>query len=210
MDSSHGAHVQAQVWNQFRSPVVSPVLDDPSSFWLLAAFSRSRFKLTEQSVGVILHSILGGSATSFAVLQVEDGIFKFSVIRPVGLFIYKLNAFECPTFKVFFHLWNAKGISFAQRSVLSDSGPSFAWTEVKSKKSARKPSSVPARKVFTRIISNLQPPKLKKPTSVFSRLNFSSVSDQNLGACPREKVWVPKSGSVHVQGDEHGINLDPI
>lgn len=74
MDSSHGQCIETQVWHQFGSPVVSSS-PGSSSFWLHAAFSRSRIKLSAPSVGSILQSILGGPATSFAVVEVEEGIF---------------------------------------------------------------------------------------------------------------------------------------
>lgn len=83
LDYTHGQHLEAQVWHKFGSPVVSSSLDYASHFWLLAAVSRSRLRLSAQSVGSVLQSVLGGPATSFAVVEVEDGIFKFSVISSV-------------------------------------------------------------------------------------------------------------------------------
>lgn len=114
MDYSQGESLEAQVRSLFGPTVVSPSPDDASSFWLIAAFSCSRLKLHVQSVGSILQSILGGTAISFAVVEIEEGIFKFTLLsKQIGLFIYKLRFFECSAFKVFFHLWNVKGIVFA-------------------------------------------------------------------------------------------------
>lgn len=107
LDPSHGLRTEAQVRHIFGSSVTSSSPDSASSFWLLAAFSRSRLKLFDRSVADILQSILGGSSDSFAVVEVEEGIFKFSVIsKHVGLFVYNLKFFECAIFKIFFHLWN--------------------------------------------------------------------------------------------------------
>lgn len=94
LDQSHGRRLEAQVQSLFGSTVSPRVPDDSSNFWLLAAFSRSRLKLSAQSVGDILQSILGGQASCFAVVEVEENIFKFSIFsKSVGLFIYNPKIF---------------------------------------------------------------------------------------------------------------------
>lgn len=185
LDSSPGRILEAQVGSLFGSSVTSSSPDDSSSFWLLAAFSRSRFKLHSVSVGSILQSILGGSADDFAVVEIEDAIYKFSVVsKSVGLFIYRLNYYACHLFKVFFHLWNDNGISFARCSTLSDSGPQYDWKEVKNKKSNRKASLIPVKRGFKRILSDLASSGGSAKQSVFSRLDFNSVPDKNFVANP--------------------------
>lgn len=115
IDLSHGKAFAAKVRSLLGISVVPRVLDDHASFWLLAAFSRSKLCLDVTNVGHILHSILGGDSSSFAVVEVEDGIFKFFVIsKSVGLLIYKLRSFENEMFRVFFHLWNGKGVGLAR------------------------------------------------------------------------------------------------
>ncbi|CAN6251808.1 unnamed protein product [Urochloa humidicola] len=107
LDDTHGRAFEAKVRAQLGSSIVSPLPEDASSFWLLAAFSRSRLRLNESSVGSILQSILGGSADLFAVVEVEESIFRFTVAsKKVGLFVYKIQQFATPSFRIFFHLWN--------------------------------------------------------------------------------------------------------
>ena len=54
------------------SPVISPFPDDAWSFWLIASFARSKLKLDEGNVGFILQSVLGGIASEFAVVEIQD------------------------------------------------------------------------------------------------------------------------------------------
>lgn len=119
---SHGRGISGLVpWSSSRGPgtwspwlallVTSSSPGHENSFWLLTAFSRSHLKLVEPNVSGILQAILGGHADSFEVVEVEENIFKFSVSsKAVGLFIYNLEFFACSAFKVFFHLWNEKGV----------------------------------------------------------------------------------------------------
>ncbi|CAN6165585.1 unnamed protein product [Urochloa humidicola] len=132
LDPSHGQNFSAKVRSTLGSPVTSPTPDDATSFWLLATFSRSCLRLDEFSVSRILHSILGGSPEHFSVVEVEEHIFKFSVFdKSVGLAIYRLRSFDCPSFRVFFSLWNEKGMSLARELVLSDRGPHYEWVQAK-------------------------------------------------------------------------------
>ncbi|CAN6194842.1 unnamed protein product [Urochloa humidicola] len=190
LDPSHGQSFSAKVRSTLGSPLTSPSSDDASSFWLLASFSRSRLRLDDFSVSRILLSVLGGSSEHFSVVEVDEHIFKFTVFdKSVGLAIYRLRSFECPSFRVFFTLWNEKGISLARELVLSDRGPCFEWVQAKSKRYSRSyaevvqsknkgkldQANVPVNKVFQRL--NLD---LNQRSSVFSRLDFSKVPDSNL------------------------------
>lgn len=76
-DSSHGKVFSSKVRALLGSPIVSSSPNDVSSFWLLAAFSRSRLRLDDLSVGSILSSILGGDPSLFQVVEVEGGISSF-------------------------------------------------------------------------------------------------------------------------------------
>nr|TKW12232.1 hypothetical protein SEVIR_5G023600v2 [Setaria viridis] len=65
-------------------------------------------------LGAILESVLGGVAGLFSVVEVEDRIFKFTVLdRHVGLLVYGLKSHACASFKLFFHLCNESGLSRA-------------------------------------------------------------------------------------------------
>lgn len=62
-------------------------------------------KLTEDNVGFILQSTFGGAASHFAVVEVENWVFKFNVSsKNVGLLIYKMGFFQSDDFKVVFNL----------------------------------------------------------------------------------------------------------
>lgn len=208
LDYSHGARLEAQVRSRFGSSVASPSPDEASSFWLVAAFSRSRLKLHEHSIGSILQSVLGGTAISFVVVEIEDGFFKFTVIsKAVGLFVYKLRSFKCSAFRVFFHLWNENGISFARKSLHADRGPVHEWTEVKKKKPHPKPVHIPVQSVFKRIFSDLHGSKPR--ISVFSRLNLSQVPDSVFTQPSRtsSKIWMPKGAESSNPSPDHAEDL---
>jgi hypothetical protein len=136
LDPSHGISFSSEVRSSLGRPVCSPTPDLGSSFWLITAFSRSRLRLSSDSVGLILQSILGGSADLFSVVELEQQLFKFSILdRQVGLRVYALKSFACDTFKVLFHLWNENGLARACISSTLDSGPRFKWVPVQQKKS---------------------------------------------------------------------------
>ncbi|CAL5096288.1 unnamed protein product [Urochloa decumbens] len=130
LDQSPGILFAEKVRLATGSLVASSHPDEIDNFWLIAAFSRSRIKLSESSVGGILQSCLGGSAKLFCVVELENQLYKFGVSsKSVGLLVFGLRSFACPSFKVFFHLWNERGVSLARSSALSDSGPHFDWVE---------------------------------------------------------------------------------
>ncbi|CAL4886563.1 unnamed protein product [Urochloa decumbens] len=188
--------------------MVSSTPDDTGSFWLLAAFSRSRLRLDSSSVSNILQSVLGGTASLFAVVEVEDRIYKFSVSsKAVVLAIYSLWSFSYDQFRVFFHLWNTRGLSLAANSTIKDQGPQYQWQEVRSKKDNRtfanvakgKQSSQTMRPQLTganRIPVNYSKfathrPQVKRSVfqriylphrSVFSRLDFITIPDERLSS----------------------------
>nr|TKW08979.1 hypothetical protein SEVIR_6G061100v2 [Setaria viridis] len=115
---------------------VSPLPAASSRFWLLATFPRSRFKLTLDNVGLLLQSVLGGSAPLFVVTELEDWIFKFCVSsKEVGLLIYQMGFFLCEDFKVVFNLWNSRGFHFAKLALAKAQGVHHPWSIVASKKS---------------------------------------------------------------------------
>jgi hypothetical protein len=127
-------------------------------------------------VSKILHSTLGGSPSSFSVLELEDRLFKFAVFdRRVGLHIYAMKFFACDSFKVFFHLWNQSGMASARISRTLDQGPRYEWQPVKSPKRS---SKVVGNHSFADVVRV----GLQAPNSVFSRLNFGSVPDSALGS----------------------------
>lgn len=109
-------------------------------FVLLVSFSRFKFRLSSDAVGICLQAALGGTAKCFEAVKLQDQIFRFAVSYcDVGFLILKLRPFSCDQFKMAFHLCNDLGFQSAISSK-SDSGPTFEWVEVRPKK--QKPSYV--------------------------------------------------------------------
>ena len=79
LDPSRGIDFSKMVRSLHGLPVTSSSPDDARGFWLIAFFACSKLKLDETNVGLILQSVLGGFATDFAVVEVKDWIFKFTV-----------------------------------------------------------------------------------------------------------------------------------
>jgi hypothetical protein len=75
-------------------------------FQLLAVFLRFTFRLTEASVSLALHSVLGGSPAGFHVTLLKDRHFCFSVAsKHVGFEVCNLRRIVTEHFDVYFHLW---------------------------------------------------------------------------------------------------------
>ncbi|CAN6177127.1 unnamed protein product [Urochloa humidicola] len=206
LDQSPGEGFAAKVRSLTGSLVASSHPSETDNFWLIAAFSRSTIRLSTKSVGGILQAVLGVKADLFCVVELEEHVFKFGVSsKVVGLLVYNLRSFACSAFKVFFHLWNERGVSSARISVLTDRGPRFEWTEVQAKgKKKSYAQALNTSVINPKLTAPTRPPRVKvssnpltgvnrvpirqkqwmirnssKP-SVFSRLDFRAVSDQNL------------------------------
>lgn len=109
LDFAPGLKLKNDLWLDFRQPV-SRSTWDRSSFVLVAAFGRCKFRLSLQSVGFILQATIGSSVTHFKVVQLGDRVFRFVVAsRSIGLFVVKLYSFSCSAYEVFFHLWGNGG-----------------------------------------------------------------------------------------------------
>lgn len=81
-------------------------------FFIMASFSKSRLRLSEDCVGFCLQSILGGNPSSFAVSRLDDQVSRFVVsCKDVGLAVLRLGMFASLIFKVAFFLCNDHGFS---------------------------------------------------------------------------------------------------
>ena len=61
------------------STVASSSPDGASSFWLIASFSQSKFRLDSESVSMILALVLGGESDLLSVVEIDHWVFKFCV-----------------------------------------------------------------------------------------------------------------------------------
>jgi hypothetical protein len=76
----------------FELSVHHPSSSPHGAFHLLAVLSRFTFRLTETSVSLALHAVLGGSSTSFHVTCIKDRHFLFSVAsKLIGFTICELK-----------------------------------------------------------------------------------------------------------------------
>jgi hypothetical protein len=73
-------------------------------------FRRFTFCLTEGSVSLALHSVLGGTLAGFHVTYVKDHHYRFLVAsKQVGFAICALKRIISDHFDVYFHLWRDGG-----------------------------------------------------------------------------------------------------
>lgn len=107
LDFDLGLKFQDEIRRRFKSPVHHPHPHPDGSFFLLATFRLHLFRLTEDSVSLVLQSCLGGRALDFHVKFLINNYFRFSVFsKHVGFHIYKLRRVITSTFDIYFHLWN--------------------------------------------------------------------------------------------------------
>lgn len=164
-------------------------------FWLLAAFPCSKLRLSEDTVGFLLQSALGGVASEFLVKEVADWVFKFRVTsKEVGFLVYGLKDFSSDSFRVVFNICNDIGFD---RSVEAIS-PSEPWQRVSYKKvkksyveAVKTPLSFSPSRFDPRTGANASVLGKKDPlhprASVFARLNSWDLLRNS------------EQGSVHLQ-----------
>lgn len=159
-------------------------------FFFVASFGRSRFRLTENVVSLLLQSCLGGNAFAFKVIQLYSLGFKFSVAsKDVGFFIYNLRSFSCKDFAVFFSLWGNGGANWQKEFQPWTEEQDNEWTIVSRKKKSfakvvcsapnRKipiltgaNTTVPVSRIFNRLNTSFQPQSQNSARSVFNRIVF--------------------------------------
>lgn len=122
-----GIRIQDEVRARLGLPVSGPEFSR-SSFILVAAFGRCKFRLSPESVGVLLQAAIGGSASQFRVSQLGERTFKFVVsAKPVGWFVFNLRSISCVEFKVSF-LWGNGGSNWRREYKLFLMEEESSWT----------------------------------------------------------------------------------
>jgi hypothetical protein len=76
-DFRPGRRFESEFVHRFGTLVHHPCSAPIGSFFLLAVCHRSSFWLTEESVGLALHSVLGGSLVVFLLATSNHVIFSF-------------------------------------------------------------------------------------------------------------------------------------
>lgn len=91
-DVSHGRKFEADVALKVRTQVYFPKSMLEGSFYMLAVFRLYTFRLDEDTVSYALHSVLGGSPSSFHVRFAFEWLFRFSAgSKADGLMVYDLR-----------------------------------------------------------------------------------------------------------------------
>jgi hypothetical protein len=123
------SHLGAE--SRFGEPVSYFPLPGLKEFFLIASFGRCKFKLSEDSVGVLLQATLGGVAADFRAQQISDRVFKFVLAsKNVGLHVYNLKVYSCDQYKIFFHLYGNGGANWVSEYKKYVSEEAAEWTFV--------------------------------------------------------------------------------
>lgn len=123
-----GHAFEDRIWSTLHLPINFTEGSGLREFFLVAEFTRSRIRLTEESVGTILLSYFGGRASLFKVCKLHDHLFKFSVSSlDVGFAIYNGGNISLPEFNLCFLLW---GPNDPKRRSLADPELEEGWTLV--------------------------------------------------------------------------------
>lgn len=169
LDLRPGIGVQSAVLDKFGLPITLPIEKSFDDFVLVISFGRCKFRLTEESVGKILQATIGGNASDFRTVQIDDRVFAFSVTaKAVGLHIYQLRSYECVNYKLFFHLWGQGGASWTREIKEFEQVEENSWQQVQRRKSSHGKEQ---RKSYADVVRQKEQ---RQP--VFSRITFPRVS----------------------------------
>lgn len=123
-----------RIRQRFDAPVTHHALDKFS--FLVVAFGRCKFKLSVDSVGLLLQAALGGCASHFFIQSLGERVFRFAVsFKRVGFFINLLRFFSCDEFLVFFHLWGNGGPNWRLEFRLFLHEEDASWSRPKPRRS---------------------------------------------------------------------------
>jgi hypothetical protein len=138
LDRSPGIAFANKVRSLLRAPVASLSPGNRPSFRLWVAFGRCLFRLTLDSAGSALQSVLGAEALDFCLPEVSDRIYEFWVSsKAVGFMVYNFKHFACDYFKCCYFLSNDSGLSQAKTAISAENQPQFKWVTVSSRKRNR-------------------------------------------------------------------------
>lgn len=122
-----GLSFEESVAKRVNLPVCSPS-SDSSSFALVVAFGRCKFRLDPCSVGIILQATIGGPAPYFRVSQLTNRTFKFFVSsKRVGFLVVNSRSFVCDQYCLSFHLWNDGGPNWKREYALFLAEEDRSW-----------------------------------------------------------------------------------
>ena len=115
-----------RICSSMNLPINFMVEHGQREFFLVAEFTRSKIRLTEESVGTILISCFGGRASLYKLRKLCEHLFKFSVSSiNVGFAVYNGGNVSLPEFNLCFLLWGSSGPKFRS---LADPEQDNGWT----------------------------------------------------------------------------------
>jgi hypothetical protein len=136
LDISEGKRFQLEVMRRYNSSVHHPSSSPSGGFHLLAGFRRYSFHLSERSVGLALHSVLGGAPTGFHIKKESERHFRFVVAsKNVGLHIVACRRIIAKNFDVYFFLWRDGGANWCKEFDLWQREEDESWIPVSKKSS---------------------------------------------------------------------------
>ncbi|KAK3155897.1 hypothetical protein QOZ80_2AG0100020 [Eleusine coracana subsp. coracana] len=169
-DISHGQKFQAEVAAKVNLQVHYPKSSPDRSFLMLAVFRRYTFRLDEDTVSNALHSVLGGTLSSFHVRFASERHFRFSVAsKAVGMLVYALRRVITNHFDVYFHLWRDGDSNWEKDKSSWEKSQDEEWTLVQSQKKKR---AAAKHVVFACPLNQPSPTKKFKPTAPFRVIKF--------------------------------------
>jgi hypothetical protein len=180
LDFSVGLHFEDWIFRKFNRPINPlPGKFDRHEFLLVVSFGRCSSRLCEESVGLLLQSLIGGSAKLFRPLQLSDRVFRFSLsCKEVGFAVYRRHSFSCSSFKAYLHLWNSGGPNWIKEWQLFLEDESNSWTIVSRGRSVKASfadtarSSVLSGANLVPLGGQVRSGGLKPRSSVFNRISF--------------------------------------
>lgn len=196
-DFNPGLTMEDQFRRRFRSTVHFSRGSTTKEFFLVVSFSSASFPLSCSLVGLALQCCIGGLASGFNVVHLDDRSYRFSVAsNKVGHFIYALRDRIWPDFVCHFSL-------FKERWSLPTSG-FHVWhaDEVISGVSSRSPSVV---KTNLKFLENSAANDHSSQHEL-SKFGFNKMSQGNLSSKFDEEVL--HQNSRHITKDIVDVHMD--
>lgn len=126
-----GLAFEAYIWKQFRVLVNHFHSGNLKEFFLVAEITRSKLRINNDSVSLILQSCFEGHASRFKVSCLQNWSFKFSVSsKDVGFAIIKGGNCSNDLFNIGFFLWGNGGPDFQKVFRLYQQELDQEWTLV--------------------------------------------------------------------------------
>lgn len=173
--------------------------DQSSKFFLVVEFARSRLRLNNDSVGLILQSCFGGLAARFLVSHIQGQAFKFCVSsKEVGFEIVRGGNISNDLFNAKFLLWGEGDPDLRHDYIQYLNSPNQGWTLVSHSKNRRSYAATVQEPNFFRSSSSADHAGQPLVNSVFARLNASFNAAPGILTAPNN-IALGRAGSAPFQ-----------